>query len=503
MSMDNGEKARNTPLDVLIVNPNTQNQVYQDLGQHLTAIETPVWAGLLANSLRQNYDVQILDAEAEGLTPDETVKRIADCRARLIVIAVYGHQPSASTQNMDAAAALAKAIKAAEPGCKLLMVGNHVSALPERTLTETEADFVCQGEGPYTLAGLLSIDWKDPGQYAKVPGLWYRRDGRACFSYPAPLVSRERLALDLPGVAYDLLPMAKYRAHNWHCFGTVHQRQPYASLYTSLGCPFQCNFCCINAVFGKPGYRYWNPEFIVGQFELLARKYNVKNIKIADELFVLNENHFLSICKGLAERNYALNLWAYARVDSVKPSHLDLLKAAGVNWLALGIESGNEPVRNGVHKGGFSQAEIRRIVRQIQESGINVIGNFIFGLPNDNLDTMRETLELALELNCEMVNFYAAMAYPGSRLYEQAIKDGWPLPETWTGYSQHAYESMPLPTRHLTSGQVLAFRDYAWKTYFTNPSYLEMVKRKFGRETHDHIVAMTKYSLPRKFGADA
>ena len=63
---------------------------------------------------------------------------------------VYGHQPSASTQNMTAAGAICTALKQAESERKVLLVGGHVAALPERTLQEEDADFVCTGEGPYT-----------------------------------------------------------------------------------------------------------------------------------------------------------------------------------------------------------------------------------------------------------------------------------------------------------------------------------------------------------------
>ena len=92
----------------------------------------------------------------------------------------------------------------------------------------------------------------------------------------------------------------------------------------------------------------------------------------------------------------------------------------------------------------------------------------MFGLPDDDFKTMQETLELAIELNCEMANFYSAMAYPGSQLFDIAISDGCNLPETWLGYSQHAYETLPLPTNHIAAGEVLAFRDKAWKEYFTS-----------------------------------
>ena len=93
-------------------------------------------------------------------------------------------------------------------------------------------------------------------------------------------------------------------------------------------------------------------------------------------------------CDELIARNYGLNIWAYARVDTVKPHMLEKLRKAGIRWLALGIESGSEHVRDGAEK-SFSQAEIIEVVRQIQAAGISVIGNFIFGLPDDDERTMR------------------------------------------------------------------------------------------------------------------
>jgi len=91
------------------------------------------------------------------------------------------------------------------------------------------------------------------------------------------------------------------------------------------------------------------------------------------------------------------------------------------------------------------------------------------------------------------------MAYPGSQLYNIAVKEGWPLPEKWSGYSQHSADTLPLATKHLTGGQVLAFRDYAFDTYFNNPRYLNMMARKFGIETVKHIREMASCKLERKY----
>jgi radical SAM superfamily enzyme YgiQ (UPF0313 family) len=176
---------------------------------------------------------------------------------------------------------------------------------------------------------------------------------------------------------------------------------------------------------------------------------------------------------------------------------LEKLRKAGVRWLALGIESGSEHVRDGAEK-SFSQNEIIEIVRQIQKAGISVIGNFIFGLPDDDLESMKQTLSLAVELNCEFANFYSAMAYPGSQLFHMATEKGWALPQTWSGFSQHSYDCQPLPTEKVSSAQVLKFRDDAFNRYFANKRYLDMVTQKFGWDTRTHIEKMAKVKLRRK-----
>lgn len=487
-------------LDLVLVNPCSRVRVYQALGADLAAIEPPVWIGLIATFLRdRGCSIKILDAEAESLGPKEVAEKIGQLNPRLVAVIVYGQQPSASTQNMTAAGEVCKAIKAQVPGQPIIMGGLHPSALPERTMREEAVDFVCQGEGPYTILGLLQVlASKPPVAFSHVSGLWYR-DGAQILSTPAAPVI-EDLDKDLRGVAWDLLPMEKYRAHNWHCFGRIDERQPYASMYTSLGCPFKCSFCCINVPFGKPMIRYRSPESVVREIDELVITYGVRNIKMADEMFVLNERQVLGICDLIIERGYNLNIWAYARIDTVKDSMLAKLKQAGFNWLGIGIESASKYVRDGVDK-SFGKKDIKEIFDKIRAADINIGANFIFGLPDDTLATMQETLDLAIELCPDWANFYSAMAYPGSKLYEVALEKKLALPDTWVGYSQHAYEALPLPTEHVSAGTVLSFRDQAFHTFFEHPRYLAYVEKKFGSETAEHIRQMTQHRLKRKFAA--
>lgn len=492
------------PLDLLVINPGGREIIYQDLALDLIAVEPPLWSRLLAGySLDRGHSVDILDTEAEEMLPTEVASRVVQRHPRLVALVVFGHQPSASTQQMASAGQLSREIKALAPDLPIIIVGGHVSALPERTLREEAVDFTCNSEGPVTVEQLLcrlkdgiTPDTRD-NLLSQVPGLVWWQGEQVVNNLAPPLI--KDLDQDLHGNVWHLLPMAKYRAHNWQCFNDLSTRQPYASIYTSLGCPYKCSFCCINAPFGANRYRMRSPEKVVEEIRHLYTTYGVATFKIIDEMFVLNDRHVTEICTRLAAEPYAkqLNIWAYARIDTVKSGQLPLLRAAGIRWLALGIESGSAHVRDGASK-SFDADDIREVVRQIQLADINVIGNYIFGLPDDTLETMRETLNLALELNCEFANLYSAMAYPGSPLYRQAVEQNWQLPESWSGFSQHSYDCTPLPTQTLSSAEVLRFRDQAFHELFESKRYLDMVTQRFGQETAEHIRKMARQRLKRR-----
>ncbi len=485
-------------VDVLFINPGDRKQIYQDLGDEFSAIEPPVFAGLFATYLRQKgHSVAIYDAPAMMASADE-VARVAteDFDAKIICIVVYGFQPSASTQNMTAAGDIARKIKDAGTGAKVMMTGTHPAALPKKTMEEESVDFVVDLEGPVTIYRTLQALNAGWTEFADIPSLWWRNGSEIIAPRSAePLLND--LDHEMPGIAWDLLPMEKYRAHNWHSFDHIHERSPYASIHTSLGCPYKCSFCCINSPFGKSSYRMWSPECVIREIDHLVETYGVKNIKFVDEMFVLNKRHVMGLCDLLKERDYDLNIWAYARVDTVQDEFLDNLKAAGINWLCLGIESGSDHVRDGAHK-VYGNDDIIDVARRIQDAGIYIIGNYIFGLPDDNKERMQATFDLALELNCEFANFYSAMAYPGSDLYDMAIRDGVELPDSWKDFSQHGYNAKPLSNQYCSAAEILEFRDKAFDTYFTHQPYLDMVKQKFGQDVVDHINRMVSIPLSRK-----
>lgn len=486
-------------VDIVLIKANNQKRIYQELSHAFTGIEQPLWLALTAAFLReQGFSVAAIDAEAENIDSQETVDRAKKLSPYVAGVVVSGTNPSASTLNMPGAGECLRLLRSQAPEMTTVISGLHPSALPERTVREEDADFVCVGEGFSTYAELLKTlkEGKTKTEDFQIQGLWYKRGEQIISNPRAPNV--EDLG-SLPMPAWDLLPMGNYRAHNWHCFERLDERRSYAVIYTSLGCPFSCSFCCINAPFGGPGIRYRPPAKVVEEIDYLVKNYGVKNIKILDEMFALKPSHIMELCDRIIELKYALNFWVYGRIDTVKDDMLPKMKQAGINWIAYGIEAGSKKVREGVSKGRFTQEQIKDVVRKTHEAGIHIVANFIFGLPDDDYETMKETLDLAKELNCAYSNFYCAMAYPGSELHDDAVARGLPLPANWAGYSQFGEEAFPLPTKYLSGGEVLTFRDKAFDDYNKSPRYFRMIEEKFGPKTVEHIKNMCEISLKRKY----
>jgi len=508
-------------MDVLFINPSSSKKIYQDLSKDYSAIEPPTWALLLAQSCRSvGHEVGILDCCAENLSREEVATRIKEFNPRLLCFVVYGQNVNAGTTSMAGATALSNYIKEVGITTPVAYVGSHVQSLPYEALKkEKSIDIIFTNEGVYALRNLLKEEI-DLENLDHIKGIGFRKDGKAFLTPPERLVPQDRMDLDLPGYAWDLLPYKEkpfdlYRSPMWHAEYDHDKRTPYAALQTSLGCNFACEFCMINIInrndndpIGVAGnyskMRYWSPEFIIKEFDKLV-EYGVTTIRITDEMFLLNPKYYIPLCELLSERSYSdkLIMWAYSRIDTIRrPGILNLVRKAGIKWLCLGIESGDKKVRLEVSKGKFEDVDIKDVVEKVHDADIEIMANYIFGLPGDNRESMQKTLDLSLELCTIGWNAYAAMALPGSQLYKNAVIRGYKLPENYAGYSFHAYNTQPLPTEHLTPGEILRFRDDAFTKYHTYPPFLEKIEEKYGKIAKDNIEKMTKIKLKRKILGD-
>lgn len=501
-------------IDILIVAPSAANKLYGPLATDYSAREPNIWAAMLANSVRlKGYSVELVDMDGLRADAHDVLDTVNGLDPRIVLFVVTGQNPNASSAAMAGAVDVAEVIKMYYPTQAIAFVGPHVNALPMEALMHPCIDIVLTNEGVYALQNLLNCSLSN-SDLAKVKGIAYKdSEGHPRMNPPERIVPQELLGQDLPGMALDMLPdFSQYRTSTWHTNFHDDLTSPFVSIYTSLGCIFKCEFCMINIINRTSSdlklaadsfntFRYWEPEHMIQWFDEFAKR-GVKNIKIADEMFVLKPKHCIKLCELIIERGYDFNIWAYTRVNTVKEEYLEIFKKAGINWLAIGVESGSQEIREEITKGTFKETNIRDIVTRIQAHDISVGANYIFGLGHDNYDTMQETLDLAIELNTENANFYAAAALPGSPLYFKAKEEGWALPTKYSEYGFLAYDCLPSPTYHLSAAQVLKFRDEAFHKYFEGESFLAMIKNRFGQKAVDNINKLTKIKLKRRILGD-
>lgn len=509
-------------MDVLFISPGNSAGVYQDLSKSYAGIEPPTWALLLAESCRSvGFKVGLIDANAEEVSHEEVLERINNLQPRLLCFVVYGQNVNAGTTSMSGAVSLSSFLKGSGVKIPLCYIGSYIQAVPSKALEDEKSiDFGFTNEGVYALRNILSEKSLDVTDLSHIKGVVWRNEGAPVINEPEMVVPSHRMDTDLPGYAWDLLPCKErpldlYRSPLWHAEYDQDKRAPYAAIQTSLGCQFNCEFCMINLInrnddeeIGVAGHyslmRFWSPEFIIKEFDKLVAL-GVHTIKITDEMFLLNRKYYVPLCEMLKERGYGkfLRLWAYSRIDTIRrPELLKLLSDAGIKWLALGIESADKQVRLEVSKGKFEEVDIRKVIGQVHEAGIEVMANYIFGLPGDTIETMRKTLDLSKELCTLGWNGYGAMALPGSQLYKNALDRGAQLPSSYEGYSFHAYDTIPLATETLTAEEILRFRDEAFTEYHSDPSFQKLTKDKCGESQLQNIKDMLKVKLKRKILGD-
>lgn len=505
-----------TQLDILFINPNSSKESYQALADKTTSIEIPFWSLLLSSAIiSRNMSAAILDCDAERLEDDAACQRIKDLNPKLVCAVVYGSNPSAGICSMAGTIRLFNKLKNLYPEYKTGIVGTYVSAQPIECLNLGCFDFGFIGDGTYALLNTLKTDLKT--DLHKINGIVYKEDNIVKINNPEIIVPQNRLEYDLPDYPWELLPYKDkpldiYRCHNWHNNYDENSRSPFATIYTALGCVKKCQFCVINLI-NRTNYnegitsadsasmRFWPTSWVLKQIDKLANL-GVKNIRFADELLFANRKYYEPLFDGLIERNYELKTWVYSRCDTVKEKYLPKLQKSGVNYIALGIESASQTIRKLNDKGGMDDVNIRDIVKSIENSGIEVAANYMVGFPEEKMEDMQATMDLATELNTAFMNVHATTFFPGTPLWYTALENKWELPSKFEQYAFFGYEFLPLPTKYVSREEVLKFRDVFWQKYYTNPTFLNSIESKFGTDAKNNIVEMSKIKLKRQLLGD-
>ena len=195
-------------LDCLFISPGNSEKSYQELSEKYSAIETPTWALLLAESCRSvGYNVAILDINAENLSLEKCFERIIALKPKILCFTVYGQNVNAGTTSMSGAILLSEYLKKKKIISPIVFVGSHVQSLPNESLeNEKSIDIILTNEGVYSLRNLLKLENFNFDELQSVKGIGFRNNGKVIINEAEKIVPQEKMDIDLPGYAWDLLP---------------------------------------------------------------------------------------------------------------------------------------------------------------------------------------------------------------------------------------------------------------------------------------------------------
>jgi len=431
--------------------------------QDFIAIMPPIGLLCIAASLETvGVEVEILDAEALGLSLDEAVEMVAALEPDYV-------GSTSMTAIMDIKGTFYTKLKEKLPDVVTMVGGPHASAMPTQTLVDFPGiDISVIGEGDYTVLEILdALENRGVDGLAEVDGIAFKNSTGELIetALRRPI---KRLA-ELPPPAYHLLDFSLYRSYGWNSWSKGN-RAPLGVVFTGRGCVGKCNFCASQSVFGK-GVRYFPVEDVLKIIEMLVEEQQVKVLYFLDDTFTANRKMVKTICEFMIERGYNTHVESMvsSRVDCVDMEMFMLMRKAGVKWVCFGVESGNERVLKDMGK-RITLDQIRSAFKIARDSGMAVAGNFMIGHIGETWESAMETIELACELPEDYASIAVAIPLPGTGLYRHCVDNNIKLP-TWQEFGSVNTPPISLnPT--LNSKELMALRDLAVNRFFKRPKYL-------------------------------
>ncbi len=394
------------------------------------------------------HNVRIIDCPSESMGWDILKKHIIEFSPRLILW-------STGTPSIKNDLGISTYIRETCSGVLTAVFGTHVTALDIQCMEQfPDVDYIIRNEPEITareLAGMI----QDGNSASGVAGITFRNSDGKIVSNPArPFVTNLD---DLPFPAWHLLNKLNY--------SLPLKGRNFLIVAPQRGCPFKCSFCTCQTYYGNK-LRKRSPENIVAEIESNIERFDVHDFFFWSETFVVDKVYVSDLCHAILDRGLNISWTCNSRVDTVDAGLLKLMARAGCWMISFGVESGDQKVLDESEK-GIRVEQAYSAVQMAKKAGIRVAGHFIFGLPGDNPEAMLKTTDLALNLGLDVAQFYSAVPFPGSRLYERAEKQGWIATDDFSMLRQDC-AVMNIPG--LPSDVVNRYRARAYRKFYFRPS---------------------------------
>lgn len=411
----------------------------------------PLGLAFLSSVARnKGYSVQLFDANIEKNPLRKLEKILKEYAPDVVGI-------SFTSLLAESAHFLAGFIKQLRPEVTIIAGGYHPTVMPLDVINDSNFDFIVVGEGENTFVEWLDKYEADENGYEMIDGLVYKKGNEIIQTKTRKLI---------PDI--DSIPVPSYDLLNLTCYSSlVSTRKPFTTFIRSRGCPFRCIFCGVQKMFGCK-YRCQSPEKTISDIDTLVRDFRIKEILFKDSDFLIDRSNVEALCELLAKRKYDLVWSCNARVDTVNEQVLKLMKRAGCKIITYGIESGNQDILNNLKK-DITLAQTREAIDLTKKAGIQCTANIIFGSPGETRETVEQTLRFVKQLDPDYASFTYLTAFPGSILYDEALRNNWFIDGKPDSY---AYEQLRLNATAMSNKELSAILKYAARYFYLRPGYI-------------------------------
>ncbi|MEX2680159.1 MAG: radical SAM protein [Candidatus Sigynarchaeota archaeon] len=370
----------------------------------------------------------------------------------------------------------AQQLKKRYPEKPIVVGGCHVSALPLEAIEKDYIDYVVVGEGERSLLDLCdALETRDKTiiekKLASMLGVYYKnrtgtnKEKMILFNGNRPLIQ------DL-----DEIPFPARHLFNWNLYKSSEARKSSTkkdmAILTSRGCPFQCSYCAKDVT----GYkvRYFSIPRVIEEIKHLIERYGIEELSIWDETFTLQRNRIIEFCNALEKENLNISWTCSSRVDKVDLELLRMMKRHGCNLIAYGIESGNDAILKNTMK-GVNKAISRKAIDMTKKAGIPIRGYFMIGLWGDTVETIKDTINFACELDPDIATFSMMVPLPNTLDYTRACQQANFEKEYWKNRNFPEFNFLIDPIfvpDTLSKEQLVKLHKFAYRKFYFRPKFL-------------------------------
>ncbi len=415
-------------------------------------IEYPIYLAYTVAVLEEaGFEVGFLDGVMEEMSIAEFAEAVAKEAPHLVVM-------ECSTPSIEYDLQTAKALKEKDRDTFVVLVGSHATFFHGEILeANPEVDAICRGEFELTVKELAQTLAHDD-DLSKVLGLSHRQGDQIQANPDRPLLED----LDsLPFPAWHIV-----RCEGYH--SAVYSGHRTMTMVSSRGCPAHCTYCLWPETLYGHKFRARSAANVVEEMGRLVWDYGVDEIYFDDDCLTLDKGRMLEICRLVQERGVRVNWIAQSRVDTVDEEMLVAMKKAGCHYIYFGVESGSPKMLKLMRK-GISLSRTKETFAICRRLGIKAQAFFLFGIPGEDQETIRQTIEFAKELDPDSVQFAVAIPHPGTQLYEECQRNDWLVYDSWADF---ASKNALIETEGLSREEVERARVRAYREFYFRPSFI-------------------------------